>query len=576
MSPRNDVERGPRAADARRAVALLAAAIACALPPAAVTAAALPDLAIKALKLDSQCRIVASVVNLGPGALPDAVWTLKTPSSSGVYLTINGKGWGGATIWSFDPGKSLQKLGGAADYVSTYVVQDGAVVQATVDQTQQVAEGNEGNNSLTANLACGTALLPKPGSEPPVSPVEGGGASTPPPAAPATPTGGANLLQSQLPPPPQNLPPPPPKDDKSVEPGELVVVSGDMAEAQAFAGRAQALGLGVKRRTSLPGLGFVVTVLRVPKEMTVGNALGALRQALPSVWADANHRFELHGDGAVLYARKLVGLDTPSPFCGGGLRIGLIDTGLDLDHPALKGRDIARRSFITTGITPAALDHGTAVAALLVGDTLSPGFGGLVPGARLHAAEVFRARDGKDVDTTAEWVVLALDWLAARKVRVINLSLGGPRNLLLEAAIERLRARDIAIVAAAGNKGPDAPPVYPAAQNGVIAVTAVDAELKPYKRANRGDYIAFAAPGVDLWTAAPGKNGGYVSGTSYAAPFVTAALAVARQTDARADWPALLRTLQAAAKDLGDKGKDAVFGWGLVQIGGCGAAAKRE
>ena len=90
---------------------------------------------------------------------------------------------------------------------------------------------------------------------------------------------------------------------------------------------------------------------------------------------------------------------------------------------------------------------------------------------------------------------------------VINLSLGGPRNLLVEAALQRTMQQGIVVVAAAGNGGADAMPVYPAAQPGVIAITAVDANLKPYPRANRGDYIAYAAPGVDVWVATPGGTG---------------------------------------------------------------------
>src|SRR5690606_11017674 len=165
-------------------------------------------------------------------------------------------------------------------------------------------------------------------------------------------------------------------------------------------------------------------------------------------------------------------------------------------------------------------------------------------------------------------------WLATQRVQIVNLSLGGPRNLLLEAAIARVLELGIAVVAAGGNGGPDGPAVYPAAQRGVLAVTAVDAELAPYRQATRGAYLAFAAPGVDVWSAAPGKEGAYYSGTSYAAPFVTAVLAGLRQQSPETPWAALIERARESARDLGAPGRDPVFGWGLVQaVGDCGAGA---
>jgi len=388
------------------------------------------------------------------------------------------------------------------------------------------------------------------------------------PTGHAPPVGGGSLLQSQFPPPPQNLPPPSPKEDKTMEPGEVVVVSGNMNEAQAFATQAQALGFGIKRRTVLKGLGFVTTVLRAPRDSTAGNALASLRGAMPNTWADVNHRYELQGAETNQYGRRLLGW-SDAVHCGAGLRIGLLDSTVDKNHPALRGRAITEQSFLAAGIAPAPPDHGTAIASLLVANSTASGLAGLVPDAHLYIATIFRDRGNKEIDTTAEWVVLALDWLATQRVILINMSLGGPRNLLVEAAVQRLQERGIEVVAAAGNGGEKGPSVYPAAQAGVIAVTAVDAKLNIYKNATHGDYVAFSAPGVDIWAAAPGKDGVYVSGTSYAVPYVTAALAGAHLANPQATWPALERQLQQTVRDLGASGKDPEFGWGLVQSAGC-------
>ncbi len=382
------------------------------------------------------------------------------------------------------------------------------------------------------------------------------------------PASSGTLIGSPLPPPPQ-VPQDAPasiKEDASVEPAELAVVTVNLEDAQQVLHEAQQLGLAIKRRAVLGHLGLVISVFRVPRGATVHAALAQLRQALPSVWSDANHRYALEA-GPARYGARLVGWPAQSRGCGTGVRIGMIDTAIDLAHPAFKGGRVTLRSFLPAGVAPANAGHGTAVASLLVGD----GGYGLLDGAQLYAAAVFRKRGDQGADTDAELAVRALDWLAGENVAAVNLSFGGPRNRILEAAVLRVEQLGIEVVAAAGNGGKDAPPVYPAAQAGVVAVTAVDAGLRPYAHANRGAYVAFAAPGVDVWAAAPGGGGKYESGTSYAAPFATAVFAAAKASRPAAAPAALEQTLAARAKDLGRPGRDPVFGWGLIRAGGgCG------
>jgi len=113
-----------------------------------------PDLVVDDIYLDKDCSVVVKVRNAGPGPLPDEVWTVHKPESSAVYLTLNGKGWGGSTIWLFDPGMNLKKPGGTAVYRSTLKVKGNAVVSARIDHTKQVAENNEANNVKTEKLFC--------------------------------------------------------------------------------------------------------------------------------------------------------------------------------------------------------------------------------------------------------------------------------------------------------------------------------------------------------------------------------------------------------------------------------------
>ncbi|GAB4355644.1 MAG: hypothetical protein Kow006_22190 [Gammaproteobacteria bacterium] len=373
------------------------------------------------------------------------------------------------------------------------------------------------------------------------------------------------LLNSPLPPAPEIPPMAPEAERIDAEPSELVVVHGSGKAARRFAGIVREMGLSIKRRRTLKGLGLVVTVLRLPPGARIGESLQRLRGSVPRLWADANHRFTLQGTGdpTKSYPQKLVGW--PASKCAGSPRIGMVDTSVETGHPALRRAAIVQKSFLPAGVDQAPPRHGTAVAALLVASPDRSGEpAGLLPKADLQVAAVFRTQGEGRQDSTAELIAYGLDWLAARRVSVINLSFGGPRNLLLEAAVHRVQQAGIAVVAAAGNGGAEAAPVYPAAQEGVVAVTAVDADKRLYRRANRGAYIDISAPGVDVWSASAQGGGAYYSGTSYATPFVTAALAMRPPTVVPA---ASARWLSGRTIDLGPPGRDPGFGWGLLQAG---------
>ena len=382
---------------------------------------------------------------------------------------------------------------------------------------------------------------------------------------------GGGLLAKALP-----EPPPPPAaasgDEGDVEPGEVLVASADVREANALAQDLAQEGFRLRRRQVLKALGMVLTTFRVPEGMRVREAVEALRRRYPDLWIDANHRYgpmSLDESAAPLrYARALVGWHGGAG-CGRGLVLGLADGPVDADHPALAGRDVAIVSLLGPGTGPAPPSHGTALAGLLVG-TPETGFDGLLPAASLRVAVVLRARDGgRKVDTTAELIVRAVDTFVGAGAHAAVLSLGGPPNRLLELAVRLAEERGLALAAAAGNGGQERP-VYPAGYPQVLGVTAVDADRRPFRKANRGAHVAIAAPGVDLWVAAPGASGRYATGTSYAVPFVAAALALER---ARGAGPAQARArLLEAARDLGPPGPDPRFGHGLLRHPGCGRA----
>jgi subtilisin family serine protease len=125
-------------------------------------------------------------------------------------------------------------------------------------------------------------------------------------------------------------------------------------------------------------------------------------------------------------------------------------------------------------------------------------------------------------------------------------------------------ARGHLIVAAVGNDGPSAEPLYPAAYDGVIAVTGVDARNRVLLEACRGKHVDFAAPGADLSAASSGEIYALVRGTSFAAPIVSGLLAGHLAQPDRAAADAAIAKLIAQATDLGARGPDKVYGYGLV------------
>ncbi|WP_156257226.1 S8 family serine peptidase, partial [Sandarakinorhabdus oryzae] len=288
--------------------------------------------------------------------------------------------------------------------------------------------------------------------------------------------------------------------------GELLVLGlPDAALAQLTA-----QGFSVVKRETAGGAGDVI-ILRPPAKLKLDKALAAVRAAAPGVEADYNHVYEPAGAG--LQAMPAAAIPAASAT---GASIGMIDGGVAA-HPALATARIEQRGF--AGAVKAT-GHGTAVASLLVGQAAN--FTGAARGAVLLVADVYGGVSGNG---SAIAIANAIDWLAARGARVINISLVGPPNLLIARAVAAVQAKGALVVAAVGNDGPAAPPMYPASYAGVVAVTAVDGKDRLLPEAGRAAHVDFAAPGADM--AAALMDGGYaaVRGTSFAAPLVTARLA---------------------------------------------------
>lgn len=322
-------------------------------------------------------------------------------------------------------------------------------------------------------------------------------------------------------------------------------------------------GITVLERRELTGLGMTVVRFRVTAELDSHNAL---QDALPELAdrLDRNHIYTPQTD-----AKEPLS-ETKMPqwrsLCTAPVRVGMVDTSIATDHRVFESAQVVQERFLALaemeGSLAEPMIHGTAVASLLVGNR--PGqWPARLPQATIFNASVFYDRDRTLSGATLGHLLEGLNWLAGQDLSVINISLTGPDNQLLAAAVSRLRERGVLMVAAVGNQGPSAPPLYPAAYTEVIGVTAADSSGKLYRWANRGEQVMFASNGVTVPVAHPDAGMVADSGTSLASPVVAAALACQRN---ELSEDKAIGALINAAKDLGHPGRDTEFGHGFLDF----------
>jgi subtilisin family serine protease len=167
-----------------------------------------------------------------------------------------------------------------------------------------------------------------------------------------------------------------------------------------------------------------------------------------------------------------------------------------------------------------------------------------------------------NVEGTTFNILKGLDWAAAQGARVVNMSFAGPSDPRLRDALAKAKQKGMVLIAAAGNAGPSSPPLFPAADPNVIAVTATDPDDKIFPGANRGNHIAVAAPGVDILAPAPDGTYQFTTGTSVAAAEVSGVVALMIERNPALTPNEVKKILMDTAKRIGPKGKD--FGAGLV------------
>ena len=286
---------------------------------------------------------------------------------------------------------------------------------------------------------------------------------------------------------------------------------------------------------------------------------GSVRSVQPNfryVLQDQKSTPRSEGDPAQYVLTKLRLPQAHTLAHGANVTVAVIDSGIDTRHPEL-ANSIAD-NFDALGSPEGPHVHGTGIAGAIVAhDRLM----GSAPEARIIAIRAFGGANG-GAESSSYIILRSLNYAAEHGAQIVNMSFAGPKDAVIERAIAATAARGLVLIAAAGNAGAKSPPLYPAANPNVIAVSATDRQDRLFTASNRGNYIAVAAPGVDIFLPAPDGKYQMTSGTSFSAAYVSGVAALLLERNYSLKPEALRMTLAKTARDLGSPGRDELFGDG--------------
>jgi subtilisin family serine protease len=360
----------------------------------------------------------------------------------------------------------------------------------------------------------------------------------------------------------------PPRGETRFISNEMVVHVGAEVSPQMLDAAARRLGLIQIESHSLALSGGRLVHFRIPNGQVtdVVRTLEAERIGI----AQPNYIFQLQqdthataplpkGDPAQYVIDKLHLRDAHGIASGANVAVAVIDSLIDVGHPDLAGSITGQFDAVTTADKPD--EHGTGMTGAIAAHRRLLG---VAPGARILAIHAFSPDAQHPQQATTQNIIAGIDWAIAKGARVINMSFAGPYDPLLQLALKKARDKGVVLIAAVGNMGPKSPPLYPAADENVIAVTAVDENDKLMPQANQGAHVALAAPGVNVLEAAPRAAYNFTTGTSVAAAHVSGVAALIIERNPGIDPAALEEVLFSTARDLGAPGRDSLFGYGLV------------
>jgi subtilisin family serine protease len=340
-------------------------------------------------------------------------------------------------------------------------------------------------------------------------------------------------------------------------------IDGSLSAAQADE-LARRHGLARLESQNFPLVGGTIGLFRVTDRRTVETVSRELATDASVRSVQPNFRYLLQDQQAALtegdpaqYANAKLRLPEAHTLAhGANVTVAVIDSGIDLKHPEFASA--ISDSFDALGSKEGPHAHGTGVAGALVSHARLMGS---APAARILAIRAF-GETQNGAESTSYVILKGLDYAAGHGAQIVNMSFAGPKDALVERGIAAAAAKGIVMVAAAGNAGPKSPPLYPAADSNVIAVSATDARDRLFAASNRGGYIAISAPGVEIFLPAPGEKYQLTSGTSFSAAYISglAALMLERNPALKPDQ--LRAILMKTARDLGSPGRDDLFGAG--------------
>jgi hypothetical protein len=346
--------------------------------------------------------------------------------------------------------------------------------------------------------------------------------------------------------------------------GEIVAeIDGLLSDAQADE-LARRHGLARVGSQNIPLIGGTIGLFRVADRRTVETVSRELATDAGVRSVQPNFRYVLQDQKAVLtegdpaqYAIAKLRLPQAHTLAhGANVIVAVIDSGIDVKHPELA--NAIADSFDALGSKEGPHLHGTGIAGAIVSHARLMGS---APAARILAIRAFGAAPN-GAESTSFVILKGLDYAAAHGAQIVNMSFAGPKDALIERGIAAAAAKGIVMVAASGNAGPKSPPLYPAANANVIAVSATDAQDRLFAASNRGSHIALSAPGVDIFLPAPDGKYQMTSGTSFSAAYISGVAALMLERNPALKPDEVRAILMKTARDLGAPGRDDLFGAG--------------
>jgi hypothetical protein len=359
----------------------------------------------------------------------------------------------------------------------------------------------------------------------------------------------------------------PPAEETRLVQDEVVIQLPCNTAEQTLNDSLSRLQLSVLSSQCLTSINTAIHRLHIEGGQSVANAIRALASNRIIVAGQANYTYTLgqdlagdrmQGDSGQYVLQKLKMGDILRRTRATDIPVAVIDSEIDASHPDLEGTVIDR--FDATGVEEKPHSHGTGMAGAIASHRRLLG---TAPGARLLAIRAFSTQAANTQSTTFN-ILKGLDHAVNNGVRIVNMSFAGPRDPTIERALAAAYDRGVVLIAAAGNAGPKSPPLFPAADKHVIAVTATDIDDKLFTGANRGNYIAVAAPGVDILVPAPEGTYQMTTGTSVATAHVSGIVALMLERNPNLTPADVRRILMASAKKLGPNDQ---FGSGLIDPG---------